>query len=95
MMRTLLTLSFALVAPAALPQSRPQTTNMTCGAAASLVQTQGAAVLGTGRDTFDRFVRDASFCAHGQVLKPAIAPTADQRQCQVAWRCYDEPQENR
>ena len=92
-------LTIALVltcaAGAALAQGRASTTAMNCHAAASLVQAQGAAVLGTGGDTFDRFVRDASFCPRGQALKPAFAPTSDLAQCQVGWRCSEESKENK
>ena len=54
-----------------------------------------AFVLGMGGDTFDRFVRDASFCSHGQRLRPAFSPTTDNRACLVGWRCYDESREDR
>ena len=67
----------------------------TCAAAASLVRAQGSAVLGTGGDKFDRFVRDASFCPRGQDLKAGFAQTTDQAQCVVGWICYDTPKENR
>ena len=90
-----LALALTSAAGAALAQGRASTTAMNCRSAASLVQAQGAAVLGTGGDTFDRFVRDASFCPRGQVLKPAFAPTSDLAQCQVGWRCSDESKENR
>ena len=85
-----LTFVLCIASGAALAESRPATINMSCTAAASLVRTQGAVVLSTGRDTFDRFVRDASFCAYGQVLLPGFAPTSNLAQCQVGWRCWDE-----
>ena len=76
-------------------QSRPSTTNMSCAQAVSVVQSQGAAVLGTGGDTFDRFVRDASFCPRGQQTQPRFVPTADNRQCMVGFACFDPSKENR
>ena len=79
----------------AAAQNRASTTNMTCGAAYALVQTQGAAVLGTGGDTFDRFVRDASFCPKSQILRPAFVPARDQAQCLVGYRCYEEEKQTR
>ena len=81
--------SLAAFAPASA-QPRPSTTQLSCHAANALVQQRGAVVLGTGGETFDRFVRDASFCAHGQTLRQSFAPSADQSQCFVGWRCYDE-----
>jgi hypothetical protein len=79
----------------AAAQNRPSTTTMTCGAANALVQTQGSAVLGTGGDTFDRFVRDGSFCPNRQILKPAFVPARDQPQCLVGYRCYEEDKPTR
>ena len=95
-MKTLgLALALVMLAQASSAQTRLSTTNMSCAAANSLVLSQGAAVLGTGGDTFDRFVRDSRFCAPGQKLRPAFVPARDQRQCMVGWLCYDEPQEDR
>jgi len=93
-------MSFAAILMLATPafavaQNRPSTTNMTCHAAWALVQTQGAAVLGTGGDTFDRFVRDASFCPKSQILRPAFVPARDQAQCLVGYRCYEEEKQTR
>lgn len=79
----------------AAAQGRPSTTAMSCAAAAALVQSRGAVVLGTGGDMFDRFVRDASFCPKGQVLRPAFEPTIDQRQCFVGYRCFEEEKQPR
>ena len=88
-MRAIIVFTATLAASLALAQTRPSTTTMSCAAAASLVQQRGAVLLGTGGDTFDRFVRDASYCPKGQILKAAFTPSADQRQCFVGWRCYD------
>jgi hypothetical protein len=87
--------AFLSMTGAALAQGRPSTTSMTCAAAASLVQQRGAVVLGTGGSTFDRAVRDASFCAQGQKLRPMFAPTTDNPNCHVGWRCFDESRESR
>ncbi len=71
-------------------QGRPSTTRMTCAAAGALIQSKGSAVLDIGGGDFDLFVRDASFCPHGQILRPAFTPTIDQRQCMIGYRCYEE-----
>ncbi len=81
-------------APAAA-QNRPSSTAMTCGQAQALVLERRALVLGTGGDTYDRFVRDAGFCAGGQIVTPAFAPTRDNPQCVAGWRCIERPVENR
>lgn len=90
-----LALTLSLAAASAHAQTRPSTTAMSCGGAAALVASRGAIVLGTGRDTFDRFVRDRSFCAAGQFTLTTFAPTADNPQCFVGYRCYDPPVETR
>jgi hypothetical protein len=82
--------TLALTAPAAVAQSRPSTTQMSCGQAQATVARRGAAVLGTGGDTYDRVVRDASFCFYGQRLRPVVAPTVDNPRCFVGSRCFDE-----
>ena len=79
----------ALVATPALAQSRPSTTAMSCAAANALVMSSHAIVLSTGRDTFERFVSDRGQCQWGQDDVPAFAPTANNPQCMVGWRCVD------
>ena len=37
----------------------------------------GAAVIGTGGDTYERVVTNQSFCQHGQETKPLFSPTRD------------------
>jgi hypothetical protein len=90
-----LVLVLAISAGAASAQTRQQTTSMSCAAAASLVQSRGAIVLGTGGDTFERFVRDASFCFRGQTTRPTFVPALDNRQCMVGYHCFDENPKDR
>lgn len=73
----------------ALAQGRPSTTRMTCGQAAGLVQARGAIVLGTGGATYDRFVRDRSFCEVTEVTEIRTVPTLDAAQCPVGYRCRE------
>jgi hypothetical protein len=86
---TLAALALQLAAAEALAQGRPQSTAMTCRQAASLVFSRGAVVLGTGGATYDRFVRDRSFCEITEATRPAYAPTRDDPQCFVGYRCYE------
>jgi hypothetical protein len=74
----------------AVAQGYPSTTQMTCSAARTTVVQNGAILLGTGGQTFDRVVRDTSFCIYGQRLRPVFAPTRDNPQCLVGDRCFDE-----
>jgi hypothetical protein len=63
------TIAATVLTTAAAAQNRPSTTAMTCHQAASLVYARGAIVLGTGGYTYDRFVRDRSFCQITERLK--------------------------
>ncbi|MCB5173590.1 hypothetical protein [Microvirga lenta] len=68
-------------------QTRPNTTAMSCAQAAGLVRSQGAIVLNTGPYTYDRFVSGGGFCAVTEGYETAWAPTADNPQCFVGYRC--------
>jgi hypothetical protein len=76
-----------LAAGAAGAQTRPSTTSLACNQARGLVQAQGAVVLGTGGQTFDRFVNHSGFCAREEIAEQSFAPTLDNRQCPVGFRC--------
>jgi len=51
-------------------------------------------VLGTGGYTYDRFVRDRSFCEITEATESAFAPTLDAPQCFIGYRCK-EPENDR
>ncbi len=72
---------------AALAQSRPSTTAMTCAQAQSTVRSAGSILLGTGGFSYDRFVRDSSFCTAQEIAIPTWAPTRDNAQCMVGNVC--------
>ena len=72
-----------------MAQSRPSTTALTCRDAAGLVYARGAIVLGTGGNTYDRFVRDRSFCTITEATQRAFVPTRDTPACPVGYRCYE------
>jgi hypothetical protein len=87
------TLSFLVTASLTLAtaeaQPRPSTTLMTCAEATRLVSSRGAIVLGTGGQTYDRFVADRSFCEITEAVRRGLAPTRDAPQCLVGYRCYE------
>ena len=83
------TIAATVLTTAAVAQSRPSTTAMTCQQAAGLVCARGAIVLGTGGYTYDRFVRDRSFCQVTEALESAWVPTRDTPTCFVGYRCYE------
>jgi opacity protein-like surface antigen len=88
MMRTALVLAFMAVAASAQAQQRPFTPRLGCGQAQQIVAANGAVVLGTGTYTYDRYVRDRTFCQHNETTEVAFIPTRDTPQCPV-YRCRE------
>ncbi len=79
-----------LVGPA-LAAGRASTTTMSCAQAKATVDRSGAVVLGTGGQTYDRFVRQGNFCPIGTFARPAWAPTRDSAQCYIGYYCASAP----
>ena len=73
----LMSVAIAGFATGSLAQSGPTTLAMTCAQAAGIVASQGAVVLRTGSTTYDRYVRDGSFCALQETARLAWVKTAD------------------
>lgn len=92
MIRFAAVLGLSLVATGAVAQ-RASTTAMTCGQAQGFVASRGATVVGTGGQTYDRFVRDRSFCQPTEAIRSAFAPTRDNPGCFIGYRCI-EPSRN-
>lgn len=69
-------------------QARPDSTAMSCHDAAALVARQGAVVMSTGPNTFDRYVSQVRYCAGGEELKPEWVRTRDVPQCFIGYTCY-------
>jgi hypothetical protein len=87
-----LVLIFALAASvtSAQAQQRPLTTNLPCRQAQQIVFANGAAVLSTGTYTYDRYVRDRSFCEINEFIEPVWVPTRDTPQCPIGYRCRSD-----
>ncbi len=86
----LLAVALSIGTTAAVAQGRrPSTTEMSCRSANALIMERGAIVIGTGGDTYDRFVRDQSFCPKGLTTVAGFAPAGDNPQCFVGYRCVD------
>ena len=87
---------FALLVAASPAQAeRADSTGLTCGQARGLVARSGGIVLGTGGPTYDRFVRDRSFCASTEVTKSAFAPTRTDPRCFVGYTCIEPGPDDR
>ena len=87
MRKAFLVLAFVASASGADAQQRPFTPNLYCGQAQQIVFSRGAAVLGTGTYTYDRYVRDRGFCQIDETIEPAWVPSRDTPQCPVGYRC--------
>lgn len=59
----------------------------TCVGLAAAVTQQGFVLVPTGAGNAQRYVRDESFCAEGQVTKPAWIPMPDNPNCFVGYTC--------
>ena len=81
------TLILGLVASTAAAQTRPSTLTMSCRAANALVQSQGAIVLYTDRDHFDRYVAGQSQCGPGELATRALTRAADNPSCFIGYVC--------
>lgn len=66
---------------------------MTCQQARGFVTSRGAAVLGTGGMTYDRFVRDRRYCEATEITSNAFVPTRDNPQCLIGYRCLEPSQD--
>lgn len=85
-------IAFSITVPVA--EARINTTNLSCNQAQDLVYSRGAIVLSTGRNTYDRFVANRSFCPIGDYAKPAYVRTRNRRSCDIGYTCtVDNPWE--
>lgn len=91
MQRAVIAFALSILVTAAQAQTRPSTVDRPCIASRQLVIARGAVVLGTGGFTYDRFVRDSSFCEVGEYPQPAYVPSIDTPQCFVGYRCKQGP----
>ncbi|MER2269637.1 hypothetical protein [Methylobacterium oxalidis] len=82
-----LMLGIATTMPA-IGQNRSVTARMTCNDVMRLVKTEGAIVLNTGPGP-ERVVRDRSFCEFTEIAELRFAPTRDNPQCPVGYRCRE------
>ena len=75
----------ALFAATTTAYARPDTRTMTCDETQRLIQSHHSAVLTTGQNTYDRYVRQfGNDCDWPEVPVAASVPTRD-GQCRVYW----------
>lgn len=76
-------------------EGRPSTLALSCAQARAVVLRQGAVVLGTGGQTYDRYVRDRTFCEPTEIGKTAFVPARDTPSCFVGYTCYEPGRSDR
>jgi len=77
-----------VIAATSFANARPETRKMTCAQTQALIRSQHAAVLTTGPNTYDRYVRQfGNECDYPYVPMVAYVPTRD-GQCMV-YRCNE------
>lgn len=74
-------------------QRRPYSPDMNCGAVAQFVRMNGAAVVRTGPNTYDRYVSHRGHCTPQETTRPAWVTAIDTPACFVGYTC--EPITNR
>ncbi|MDX8541050.1 MULTISPECIES: hypothetical protein [Mesorhizobium] len=86
--RSIAWIAGALLCAATTAHARPDTRAMSCEQVRSLIQSQRAAVLTTGQNTYERYVRQfGNECDWPEVPTAASVPTRD-GQCRV-YRCQE------
>lgn len=93
MLKGAITLALFMVVSGAQAQTRPSTVDIPCQASRQLVFARGAIVLGTGGATYDRFVRDRSFCDVTEYAQSAYVPSPETPRCFIGYRCKQGPRE--
>ena len=86
-MKKIMLVALALTFAAPAFAARPNTKNLTCRDAAGLVAQNGAIVLSTGANTYDRFVAHQGYCGKEEVISPAFVKTLDNKQCFIGYTC--------
>ncbi len=91
-MRNMLITSIVVAISAAsatpvLAQARTNITSLTCGQAKSLIDRRGAAVITTGRHTYERYVKNRNFCEIGDRTRRQSVKTKNSNSCFIGFRC--------
>lgn len=74
---------------ASAQEGMPNTRTMSCADVQALVAKRGAVMLATGPNTYDRYVRDNSYCSYPDQVNPEWVPTLN-GSCNVGGgTCWD------
>lgn len=85
--------SAILLVVAAVPAhaGRPDTRDMTCDQATTLLRQYKAIVFSTGQHVYDRYVSNQTSCGASRRAVASAVPTIDAESCQIGYRCEDQP----
>jgi len=83
----------ASVTSVALAQGRPDARQMSCQQVQSMLDHRGAAVMTTGRYTYDRFVGRGGACSYPEVPTATRVTTRDTNGC-IVYNCQRDPFED-
>ena len=81
---------FSTIAAPVVAQGRPDTRRMSCDQAQDLVDRHGAIVMTTGRYTYERIVRNRTYCDYDENVWQVYAPTRDEDRCNIGYKCVPE-----
>ena len=65
--------------------------DMTCSDARQMVRNEGAVILWSSDDIYDRYVAHQGYCQRDETTEPAYVPTSDCSHCFVGYRCVHVP----
>ena len=90
MRKLIATALIALTPASALAEARLDTAHLSCAAAQQFVLKNGAALLYSGPDVYDRYVADRRFCLPNQFVRPGRLTDAHEAvRCIVNYKCFD------
>jgi hypothetical protein len=91
MKTVILAVCLSLVSAQAMAISRYNSQSMSCGKVQSVVDDEGAVILrytsASGNPLYDRYVRNAGFCAHNEGTRVMGVPAKDTSSCPVL-KCW-------
>jgi hypothetical protein len=70
--------------------ARPNAPSLTCSVIQGLVASRGELIVNTGQVTYERYIRDRSFCAQDEIAEPDFVRSSDTPEC-LLYRCVYRP----
>ena len=82
-----LAISSAYIFAAPSAEARVNITRQSCSQAKNLVQSKGRIVLTTGRNTYDLYVANHSYCETGDIAVRGYVRTRSKKSCFIGYTC--------